>query len=89
MLVIAGTTAVGKTSLSLELAKRLGGEIISADSVQVHLPPVFVLALISFSFFLLIFLDPPSPPPPPPLLFLNFSSCHLLIFINLTEYCQY
>ena len=87
MLVIAGTTAVGKTSLSLELAKRLGGEIISADSVQVHLPPVFVLALISFSFFLLIFLDPPSPPPP--LLFLNFSSCHLLIFIYLTEYCQY
>ena len=86
MLVIAGTTAVGKTSLSLELAKHLGGEIISADSVQVHLPPVFVLALISFSFFLLIFLDPPSPPP---LLFLNFSSCHLLIFINLTEYCQY
>ena len=86
MLVIAGTTAVGKTSLSLELAKRLGGEIISADSVQVHLPPVFVLALISFSFFLLIFLDPPSPPPPPPLLFLNFSSCHL---IYLTEYCQY
>ena len=51
MLVIAGTTAVGKTSLSLELAKRLGGEIISADSVQVHLPPVFVLTLISFSFF--------------------------------------
>ena len=35
VLVIAGTTAVGKTDLSLELSKRLGGEIVSADSVQV------------------------------------------------------
>ena len=37
VLVIAGTTAVGKTDLSLELAHRLGGEIVSADSVQVCL----------------------------------------------------
>lgn len=35
MLVIAGTTAVGKTDLSLELTKMLNGEIVSADSVQV------------------------------------------------------
>lgn len=35
MLVIAGTTSVGKTDLSLELAKLLDGEVISADSVQV------------------------------------------------------
>ena len=35
MLVIAGTTAVGKTDLSLELAKILNGEVVSADSVQV------------------------------------------------------
>jgi len=35
VLVIAGTTAVGKTDLSLELAKVLNGEVISADSVQV------------------------------------------------------
>ena len=35
VLVIAGTTAVGKTDLSLELAKILDGEIISADSAQV------------------------------------------------------
>lgn len=35
MLVIAGTTAVGKTDLSLELVDRLNGEVISADSVQV------------------------------------------------------
>ena len=35
VLVVAGTTAVGKTDLSLELARRLNGEVISADSVQV------------------------------------------------------
>ena len=35
VLVIAGTTAVGKTDLSLELAKLLDGEVISADSAQV------------------------------------------------------
>ena len=35
VLVIAGTTSVGKTDLSLELAKLLDGEVISADSVQV------------------------------------------------------
>ncbi len=34
--VIAGPTAVGKTALSLILAKRLGAEIISADSIQVY-----------------------------------------------------
>ena len=35
VLIIAGTTAVGKTDLSICLAKRLNGEVISADSVQV------------------------------------------------------
>ncbi len=33
---IAGPTAVGKTELSLQLAEVLGGEIISADSMQVY-----------------------------------------------------
>ena len=37
VVVIAGTTAVGKTDLSLELARRLNGEVVSADSVQVCL----------------------------------------------------
>ena len=32
LIVILGPTAVGKTSLSIELAKRLNGEIVSADS---------------------------------------------------------
>lgn len=36
ILVIAGPTAVGKTSLSIELAKALDGEIVSADSMQIY-----------------------------------------------------
>jgi 2-phosphoglycerate kinase len=36
IIIITGPTAVGKTKLGLELAKRLNGEIISADSVQVY-----------------------------------------------------
>ena len=36
ILVIAGPTASGKTKLSLSLAQAIGGEIISADSVQVY-----------------------------------------------------
>ena len=36
MVVLAGPTAVGKTRLSIELAKRINGEIISADSMQVY-----------------------------------------------------
>lgn len=37
LLVIAGPTAVGKTFLGVELAARLNGEIISADSMQVYI----------------------------------------------------
>jgi tRNA dimethylallyltransferase len=36
LVVIAGPTAVGKTSLGIEIAERLGTEIISADSRQVY-----------------------------------------------------
>lgn len=36
VIVIAGPTATGKTALSVELAKRFHGEIISADSVQIY-----------------------------------------------------
>ncbi len=35
-LVIAGPTAVGKTALSIKLAKAIGADIISADSAQVY-----------------------------------------------------
>ena len=36
LIVIAGPTGVGKTDLSIKLAKRIGGKIISADSMQVY-----------------------------------------------------
>lgn len=36
ILVLAGPTAVGKTALSIELAKKLNGEIISTDSMQIY-----------------------------------------------------
>lgn len=36
IIAIAGPTAVGKTALSLALAERLSGEIISADSMQIY-----------------------------------------------------
>ena len=36
VIVIAGPTASGKTSLSIELAKRINGEIISSDSMQIY-----------------------------------------------------
>lgn len=36
LIVIAGPTASGKTALAIEVAKRVGGEIISADSQQVY-----------------------------------------------------
>jgi tRNA dimethylallyltransferase len=36
LFILAGPTAVGKTDISIRLAKRLGGEIISADSMQIY-----------------------------------------------------
>lgn len=36
LLIIGGPTAVGKTDLSIKLAKKLNGEIISADSMQIY-----------------------------------------------------
>lgn len=36
VIAIVGPTAVGKTSLSIELAKQFNGEIISGDSMQVY-----------------------------------------------------
>ena len=36
IIAIAGPTAVGKTALSIALAKSLGGEIISCDSMQIY-----------------------------------------------------
>ena len=36
LIVISGPTACGKTAVSVELAKSIGGEIVSADSMQVY-----------------------------------------------------
>lgn len=36
LIILTGPTAVGKTNLSIKLAKLVGGEIISADSMQVY-----------------------------------------------------
>ncbi len=36
VIVIAGPTASGKTALSIELAKKVNGEIISSDSMQIY-----------------------------------------------------
>lgn len=36
LIVVLGTTACGKSGLGVELAKRFGGEIVSADSRQVY-----------------------------------------------------
>lgn len=36
ILILAGPTGVGKTNLSIKIAKKLNGEIISADSMQIY-----------------------------------------------------
>lgn len=36
LVIIAGPTATGKTKVSIELAKRINGAVISADSMQVY-----------------------------------------------------
>ena len=36
MVILTGPTAVGKTALSIELAKKINGSISSADSMQVY-----------------------------------------------------
>lgn len=36
LIILTGPTAVGKTALSIKLAQAIGGEIISADSMQVY-----------------------------------------------------
>ena len=43
MIVLTGPTAVGKTALSIELAKKINGAIISADSMWKRVPQAFTL----------------------------------------------
>ena len=42
LIVLTGPTASGKTALSIGLAKAIGGEIISADSMQVYRQMAFL-----------------------------------------------
>jgi tRNA dimethylallyltransferase len=35
-MILGGATGVGKTEIAIEVAKRINGEIISADSVQLY-----------------------------------------------------
>jgi len=37
LIFIVGPTAIGKSALAIKLAKKLNGEIINADSMQVYL----------------------------------------------------
>lgn len=36
VIAVLGPTASGKTALSIALAKELGGEVVSADSMQIY-----------------------------------------------------
>lgn len=36
IIIIAGPTGVGKTALSIEVAKKYNGEVVSADSIQIY-----------------------------------------------------
>ena len=36
IIVVCGATASGKTALSIEIAREFGGEIVSADSLQIY-----------------------------------------------------
>ena len=36
IIAVAGPTASGKTAVSIEIAKKFGGEIVSADSMQIY-----------------------------------------------------
>ena len=36
VLVLTGPTATGKTALAVALAQKLGGEVVSADSMQLY-----------------------------------------------------
>jgi 2-phosphoglycerate kinase len=45
VIVILGATGCGKSKLGIEIARRFGGEIISADSMQVS---VYIFIYIDF-----------------------------------------
>ena len=63
IILITGPTAVGKTALSIALAKRLNAQIINADSTQVYKDANIATAkitevIIIFDLLSLIILSP-------------------------------
>ena len=51
IIVITGPTGVGKTKLSILLAKRYNGEIINADSMQIYKNlNIYILKLLHILF---------------------------------------
>ena len=61
--MLTGPTAVGKTEVSLLLAQRLGGEIVSADSVQVYRGLDIGSAKVDFHSTALLFIQRGDPMP--------------------------
>lgn len=57
VIVISGPTGAGKSRLALELAKRLNGEIVSADSVQVNQFPILLSFLLFYIYIRSIYLS--------------------------------
>lgn len=41
-IAVVGPTASGKTAISLELAKRLDGEVVNIDSMQLYLSLIHI-----------------------------------------------
>ena len=50
LLVVLGATGAGKSKLALELAQKFGGEVISADAMQVHTCWIFTRTCSYFNF---------------------------------------
>ena len=55
VLVVLGATGAGKSQLAIEIAQKFGGEVISADAMQVrplmnYIGPVFTEICLSFTY---------------------------------------
>ena len=67
VIVVAGPTASGKTGLAVELCKALGGEVVSADSMQIYKGMFIATAkptaeeMQGISHYMMDFLEPSEP----------------------------
>ena len=53
LIILTGPTAVGKTAASISLAKAIGGEIISADSMQVRSTEIWCWVSVGNAIFIM------------------------------------